>query len=120
MRQLCFMVCLITFAIQVHAGGGASYTPNCKSYTKSSNTSQWPDNQPCPDDGVVADLFACGYKNKWDRQGLSEAEANRANYCMFQKGYHYRGWPEGRATCERQPDALGCDKVITRPKGGVN
>jgi hypothetical protein len=120
MRQLCFVVCFISLAIQVHAGGGASDTPKCKSYTKSSNTSKWPDNQPCPEDGVVPDLFACGYKNKWDNHGLSEAEANRADYCMFQKGYHYRGWPEGRAKCNRRPDAPGCADIITPPKGGVN
>lgn len=120
MKQLCFAVCLITLAIQVHAGGGASYTPNCKSYTKSSNTSKWPENQPCPDDGVVPDLFACGYKNKWDNHGLSEAEANRADYCMFQKGYHYRGWPEGSPRCERIPTGLGCAKVILRPKDVTN
>lgn len=120
MKQLYFAVCLVTLSMQVYAGGGASLRTHCKDFTKSSSTTKWPDNQPCPDDGVVPDLFACGYKNKWDNHGLSEAEANRADYCMFQKGYHYRGWPEGRARCERMPTGPGCADVMLPSKDVVN
>lgn len=112
MKQFLYGVCFFMLLSDAYAGGGSSFPAHCKDYTKSSSTTKWPDNQPCPDDGVVSDLFACGYKNKWDNRGLSEAEANRADYCMFQKGYHYRARPDFRPICEIRPIAPGCADVL--------
>lgn len=113
MKRLCSLVYLLAFFIHAYAGGGSSLAKHCVSFTKSVDT------PPCGDE-VVRDMFECGYKNKWDSRGLSEAADNRAEYCMFQKGYRIRGWQEGRATCEGRPNAPGCAEVITPPKGEVN
>jgi hypothetical protein len=113
MKKFCCGIGLLVHLTNAYAGGGSSLSEHCRSYTKSF------DNLPCVSE-VVHDLFECGYKSKFDSRGLSEIEANRADYCMFQKGYWYRGRPDFRSRCDERPDAPGCADIITPPKGGVN